>query len=282
MKKWFATLLLVGLVLGARSLAEAERRTIVKFWSDIVVEEGMRVRDAVAIGGNVTVDGIVEHDAVAVAGSVILGSKALVGRNVVSVGGAIDKAEGAVVRGDLTEVSIPGMSSVLRSVSWPSWEELRWAFGIISFLSFLAFVGFLALALVIVAVFPKAVGLISAAVEDRPLRVALWGLLGVLLIVPLAIFLAVSVVGIVLIPLEMFIVVCALLVGYIAVAQLIGKKIITALKRPDRPMLWEAFWGLIILWVIGWAPVLGWLVKAVVALLGLGGVIAVLLGARKN
>ena len=279
MKKWFATLLLVGLVLGVRSLAEAERRTIVKFWSDIVVEEGMRVRDAVAIGGNVTVDGIVEHDAVAVAGSVFLGSKALVGRNVVSVGGAIEKAEGAVVRGDLTEVSIPGMSSVLRSVSWPSWEELRWAFGIISFV---AFVGFLVLALVIVAVFPKPVGLISAAVEDRPLRVALWGLLGVLLIVPLAIFLAVSVVGIVLIPLEMFIVVCAFLVGYIAVAQLIGKKIITALKRSDQPMLWEAFWGLIILWVIGWAPILGWLVKAVAALLGLGGVIAVLLSARKN
>ncbi len=279
MKKWFATLLLVGLVLGVRSLAEAERRTIVKFWSDIVVEEGMLIRDAVAIGGNVTVDGIVEHDAVAVAGSVILGSKAVVGRNVVSVGGAIEKAEGAVVRGDLTEVNIPGMSSVLRSVSWPSWEELRWAFGIISLV---AFVGFLALALVIVAVFPKPVGLISAAVEDSPLRVALWGLLGVLLIVPLAIFLAVSVVGIVLIPLEMFTVVCALLVGYIAVAQLIGKKIITALKRSDRPMLWEAFWGLIILWVIGWVPILGWLVKAVVALLGLGGVIAVLLSARKN
>ncbi len=279
MKKWFATLLLVGLVLGVRSLAEAEGRTIVKFWSDIVVEEGMRVRDAVAIGGNVTVDGIVEHDAVAVAGSVFLGSKAVVGRNVVSVGGAIEKAEGAVVRGDLTEVSIPGMSSVLRSVSWPSWEQLWWVFGIISFV---AFTGFLALALVIVAVFPKPVGLISAAVEDSPLRVALWGLLGVLLIVPLAIFLAVSVVGIVLIPLEMFTVVCAFLVGYIAVAQLIGKKIITALKRADQPMLWEAFWGLIILWVIGWVPILGWLVKAVAALLGLGGVIAVLLSARKS
>ena len=279
MKRWLATCLLVGLVLGVRSLAEAEGRTIVKFWSDIVVEEGMRVRDAVAIGGNVTVDGIVEHDAVAVAGSVILGSKAVVGRNVVSVGGAIEKAEGAVVRGDLTEVSIPGMSSVLRSVSWPSWEELRWVFGIISLV---AFVGFLALALVIVAVFPKPVGLISSAVEDSPLKVTLWGLLGVLLIVPLAIFLAVSVVGIVLIPLEMFIVVCAFLVGYIAVAQLIGKKIVTALRRPDRPMLWETLWGLIILWMIGWVPILGWLVKAIVALLGLGGVIAALLHARKS
>jgi hypothetical protein len=279
MKKWLATLLLVGLVLGVRSLAGAEARTIVKFWSDIVVEEGMRVRDAVAIGGNVTVDGVVEHDAVAVAGSVILGSKAVVGRNVVSVGGAIDKAEGAVVRGDLTEVNIPGMSSVLRSVSWPSWEELRWVFGVISFV---AFVGFLALGLVIVAVFPKAVGLISAAVEDTPLRVSLWGLLGMLLIVPLAIFLAVSVVGIVLIPLEIFIVVCAFLVGYIAVAQLIGKKIATALKRPDQPMIWEAFWGMIILWVIGWVPVLGWLVKTVASLLGLGGAIAALLSARKS
>ncbi len=279
MKKWFAGFLIVGLVLGFRSLAEAKGRSIVKFGRDVVVAEGMRVRDAVAIGGNVTVDGTVEHDAVAVAGSVILGPSAVVGRNVVSVGGPIEKAEGADVRGDLVEVTIPGMTSVLRSFPWPTWEELRWAFGIISFV---AFIGFLALSMVIVAIFPKAVALISTTVEESPLRAILCGLLGMLLVVPLAIFLAISVVGIVLIPLEMFIVVCAFLVGYIAVAQLIGKKIAAALKRPDQPVLWETFWGLIILWTIGWVPVLGWLVKAVVALLGLGGVIAALLRVRKS
>lgn len=279
MKKWLVCLQVVGLVLGFRSLAGAEGRTIVKFGSDLVVEEGMGVRDAVAIGGHVTVNGVVEHDVVAVAGSVVLGSKAVVGRNVVSVGGAIEKAEGAEVRGDLIEVNIPGLSSVLRSVSWPSWQELRWAFGVISFIAFL---GFLALTLLIVALLPKPVGLISAAVENSTLMVTLWGLLGSVLIVPLAVFLFISVVGIVLIPLEIFLVLCAFLVGYIAVAQLIGKKITAALRRPNQPMLWETFWGLIILWGVSWVPVLGWLINSVASLLGFGGVIAALLSARKS
>ncbi len=277
MKRWVGLILAAGLLLGFRSLAGAEGRTIVKFGRDLVVEEGMRVREAVSIGGNVTVDGVVDHDVVAVADSVTLGPRAVVGRNVVSVGGVIEKAEGAEVRGDLVEVDIPGISSVLSSISKGGWEGLWWVLGIIAFI---AFIGFLALSLLIVALLPAPVGLISAAVEEHTLKVSLWGLLGVMLIVPLAVFLAISVIGIVLIPLEVILVVCAFLVGYIAIARLIGKKVTEALKRPGQPMLLETFSGLIILWLIGWVPVLGWIVKAVAALLGMGGVFAVLLSRR--
>ena len=277
-RQQLACFLAMGLVLGLQSLAGAEDRTIVKFGSDLVIEEGMRVRDAVVIGGHITVNGVVEHDVVAVAGSVMLGSEAVVGRNAVSVGGTIDRAEGAEVQGDIVEVNIPGLASALTAAFWSNWEGLRWALTIISFIAFL---GFLALALLTVALLPKPVGLISSAVENHTLKVGLWGILAMALIVPLAILLAVSVVGIVLIPLYVFLVVCAFLVGYIAVARLIGNKITIALKTPDRPMLWETFLGLIVLWTIGWVPIVGWLVKGVSALLGLGGVIACLLSARK-
>jgi len=278
MKKWLMFFLVVGSAWACSSLAGAEGRTIVKFRNDVVVREGMRVRDAVAIGGHVIVNGVVEHDAVAIGGSVFMGSRAVVGRNAVSVGGTVEKAEGAEIRGEQIEVNLPGLASVLTSVPKGSRYVLRRAFRVISFI---AFIGFLALALLIVAILPKPVSSISAAVEDSPLKVTLCGLLGVMLIVPLAIFLVLSVVGIVLIPLEIFLVVCALLVGYIAVAQLIGKKITAALRRPNQPMLLETFCGLALLWVIGWVPVLGCLVKAVAGLLGLGGVIASLLSIGK-
>jgi len=278
MKQSLGYFLVLALVFGFRSLAGAEARTIVRFGHDVVVEEGMRVRDAVALGGDVNVIGVVEHDAVAIAGSVILGSKSVVGRNVVSIGGTIDKADGAEVRGDLIELNIPGLASGLTSVFTDSWQELRWAFQI---LALIAFIGFLALALLVIALLPKPVGLVAAAVQNDTLKVALWGLLGMVLIVPLAFFLAVSVVGLVLIPLYGFLVLCALLTGYIAVAQLIGKKITTALKRPDQPMIWETFWGLIVLWAIAWVPILGWLANGVAGLLGLGGVISCLISARK-
>lgn len=273
-----ACFLAMGLVLGLQSLAGAEGRTIVRFGNDVVVEEGMRVRDAVVIGGHITVNGVVEHDVVAVGGSVMLGPEAVVGRNAVSVGGTIDRAEGAEVQGDIVEVNIPGLASALTAAFWSNWEGLRWALTIISFIAFL---GFLALALLTVALLPKPVGLISSAVENHTLKVGLWGILAMALIVPLAILLAVSVVGIVLIPLYVFLVVCAFLTGYIAVARLIGNKITIALKTPDRPMLWETFLGLIVLWAIGWVPIVGWLVKGSSALLGLGGVVVTLLDTRR-
>jgi hypothetical protein len=278
MRNWFASFLVVGLVLGSWSLAAADGRTLVRFGSDLVVEQGMRVRDAVAIGGQVTVNGIVEHDAVAVGGSVILGPNAVVGRSVVSVGGTIEQAEGAAVHGDLVEVNIPGLASLVTSLSRNGWQGLRWAFGIISLI---AFIGFLALAMMIVAILPKPVALVSTAVEAHLLKSALWGLLVVVLVVPSAVFLAISVVGIVLIPVEIVLVVCAILVGYVAVARLVGRKISIAFRKPDQPMIWETFWGLIILWVIGWVPILGWGIKSVAALLGLGGVMAALLHAGK-
>ena len=277
MKNLLVCFLVAALLLGIRSIVGAEDRDIVKLGGDFVVEDGMRVGDVVTIGGHVTVKGMVEGDVVIVAGSVSLGPKAIVTGDVVSVGGTIEKDEGAEVHGNLVEVNIPGISSLILPVfKCSNWQAPLWAFRIIRF------IGFLALSLLIVAFIPKPVGIISAMVEKNVLKVSLWGLLGVALVVPLAILLAVSVVGIVLIPLEVILAICAFLLGYIAVAQLIGKKMTAALKRPDQSLLCNTLWGLIILWVIGWVPVLAWLVKAVVALLGLGAVIASLVARRSR
>jgi hypothetical protein len=278
MRRLLGLVLVLALVLGFRSSAGAEGRTVVRFGSDLVIEEEMVFRDAVVVGGNVTVNGVVEHDVVAVGGSIILGPESVVGHNVVSVGGTIEKAEGAEVQGDSVEVNLPVLASSLSSIFRENWQGLRWAFQI---LALVAFVGFLALALLLITLLPRPVGLIAAAIEDHTLKAALWGLLGTVLIVPLAIFLAISVVGLLFMPLYGFSVACSFLVGYIAVAQLVGKKITTALKRPDQPMIWQTFWGLIILWAIGWVPVLGWLVNGVAALFGLGGVIICLLTALR-
>ena len=47
-----------------------------------------------------------------------------------------------------------------------------------------------------------------------------------------------------------------------------------ALRRPGLNILWATLLGLLTLWVIGWVPFLGSLVKAVVLVLGFGGVLA--------
>ena len=271
MQKWISGLILVICIFGVYSNTDAKNvKDIVKIGNDVVVEEGERVGDAVAVGGNVTVRGTVEGDAVAVGGSVTLGPQAIVEGDAVSVGGRIHKDLGAKIHSDMVEVDVPGISSFKPSM--PEWHWRRWFWGF----RMVTFIGCLALALLIVAIMPRQIGLISDAIEKDTLKTVLWGLLGIALIVPGALLLTMSIVGIPLVPVELILVVCAAIIGYIAIAQLIGKKMAIALKRTDLPIFWETFWGVFMLGIIGFVPVLGWLVKGIASLIGFGAVILTL------
>ena len=142
--------------------------------------------------------------------------------------------------------------------------------------------GFLALAVLLVALLPKPFDLITDNVQQNLGKVILWAILGLVVLVPLAIFLAISVVGIPLIALEVFLAGIAFLVGYIAIAQLIGDKIAALIKRPALSVIWLTVIGLLALWLIDWVPFLGSLVKAVAIVLGFGGVLTTLFTSRKR
>ena len=173
-------------------------------------------------------------------------------------------------------MNIPGVSAIIpffledRSSSW------FWTFKIATFL------GFLALAVLLVAVLPKPFDLITNNVQQNLGKVILWAVLGLVVLVPLALFLVISVVGIPLIALEVFLAGIAFLVGYIAIAQLIGDKIAALMKRPALSVIWLTLMGLLALWLIGWVPFLGSLVKAAAIVLGFGGVLATLFTSRKR
>jgi hypothetical protein len=106
--------------------------------------------------------------------------------------------------------------------------------------------------------------------------------LGLVLIAPLALLLTISVVGIALIPLEVIVVACSIILGFISVGQLIGRKALLLLKRPNPGIVRETLWGLIILWVIGWLPYIGWMVKAVAIVVGLGATLITRFGTHQD
>ena len=275
MNKWFL-IIAFSLPLAIFSPGSAEARNKVRIGGDVVVEEGTEVKDAVAVGGSVTVDGKVRDSAVAVGGSVILGPNAVIGKDVVSIGGAVKQAQGAKIHGDLVELNIPGVSAIIPFFvedTPPSWF---WTFKITIFL------GFLAIAVLMVVVLPKPFNLISNNVQQDLGKVILWAVLGLVVLVPLAFFLVISVIGIPLIALEVFFVGIAFLVGYIAIAQLIGDKIAALMKRPALGVIWLTVMGLLALWLIGWVPFLGSFVKAAVIVLGFGGVLTTLFTSRKR
>jgi len=257
-------------------LVGANAKDKVRIGGNVIVEEGTEVKDAVAVGGSVTVNGTVRDSAVAVGGSVTLGPGAVIGKDVVSVGGTVKQAPGSKIHGDVVELNIPGVSSIIPFFLEDTSAGWFWTFKIISLL------GFLALAVLLVALLPKPFDLITDNVQQNLGKVILWAVLGLVVLVPLAIFLVISVVGIPLIALEIFLAGIGFLVGYIAIAKLIGDKIAALMKRPALSVIWLTVMGLLALWLIGWVPFLGSLIKAAAIVLGFGGVLATLFTSKKR
>jgi hypothetical protein len=191
----------------------------------------------------------------------------------------IVSARDAQVSGSLTEINSSNLYETLTAALSSEWEGWSWVFAIISLAIFLVI---LVVALLIAALLPKPVNIVAEAIRENTFKVVLCGILGLVLIAPLALLLTISVVGIALIPLEVIIVVCSVLLGFIAVGQLIGGKVLHRFKRPHRGMVRETFWGLIVLWLIGWIPYIGWMVKAVAIVLGLGAVLITRFGTHRG
>jgi hypothetical protein len=255
----------------------AEATVLIKVGSDVTVEEEMTIDDVITVGGQITVQGRVANHVVAVGGSVVLANTAIVGGNVISLGGIIVRARGAEVNGNMTEINSAEIANLIESALRGDWQGWSWIYAV---LSIFIFTGFLMLALLIVAFVPKHINTISTAIQENTLNVILLGLAGFLMIVPLAVLLTISVVGIVLIPLEMILVTCAVLVGFTAVSQLVGKRIFILIKSPHHGIIGETLWGLLILWIIGWLPYIGIMIKIFAVILALGGVMASRFGTK--
>lgn len=275
MKRKLLFLMILGLLFGFTTAAWAEPANIVRIGSDVTIDEGVKVRNVLSIGGQITIEGFVENHVIALGGSIVLTKTSVVGGNVVSLGGVIVKGRGSEVHGNLTEINSDDISAAITTALSDEWEGWSWIFAIVSVS---IFIGVLLLTLLIVHFIPKPIRLISTAIREIPFKVILWGIFGLILVVPLAVLLAISVVGIVLIPLEITLVLSAVLLGFIAVSQLVGNKLFSVLKRHDQGIIQETIWGLIILWLIGWIPYVGWMIKVFAIVLGLGGVLVTRFG----
>ncbi len=271
---------LLGLLLLFCFAAEAFAggKTIVKIGEDVLIPEGQQVRNVITFGHQITVSGSVQSYVVSIGGPVVLTRTAVVGGDVVCLGGVLVLGKGAQVRGTLTEINSSNLSEAISDVLNDNWEGWSWVFTIISILFF---VGFLILSLLIVTLLPKPVARIMEAIEQHTIQVGLWGILVLILVVPLAVLLTVSVVGIVLVPLEITLVACAALLGLVGVARLIGINFLGLFKKNNSRALQETFWGLLLLWIVGWIPFLGWMIKILALVIGIGGVFATRFGTHR-
>jgi hypothetical protein len=278
MKRGFTCLLVLLALLGYTTAVHAEATSVVKINDDVTIEENMKVRNVFVLRGQITISGTVEQNVVAIGGSIVLTRTAVVNGDVVALGGIIVMGKGADVHGTLTEINSSNISAAISDLLSDDWEGWSWLFAIFSVVVFFAI---LILALLIVALIPKPIQVIAETIKTNTFKVSLSGLLGLLLIVPIAVLLTISVIGIVLIPLEMILVVSAALLGFIAVSQLVGRRVLMLIKRTGGGVIRQTFWGLITLWLIGWIPYVGWIIKVLAVVLGLGGVIMTRFGTKE-
>jgi hypothetical protein len=267
------TALICALVITAGP-AFAVSRDIVRIGRDVEIPGGMVVKDVVAIGGDVTVYGKVENGIVAVGGRVYLKPASCVVGEIVIVGGSLLRDSGSVTGGRLTLIDMPCFIPSLASFLKGGWIAV-WAT-----ISALVLLGFLGLAILLVALIPENVKTVVGVMEKSFAKMLLWGLVWMILVVPIAVILAISVIGIILIPLEMLLVGLALIIGYIAGAIYIGKNILLALKAKPAPFV-DAILGILILFLIGFVPVAGHVVKALFLLAGFGAVVTSRFGTVK-
>lgn len=131
-----------------------------------------------------------------------------------------------------------------------------------------------AIVLLFFLLFPLRMRVALDRVERHPALAAATGVFAVLAIVPIAIVLCMSVIGIPLVPVELLALLGGIWLGTGAIALLIGRRLCELVMPTTTPSpLVALILGLVVVSAAETVPVLGWVVSALIWLVGLGAAI---------
>jgi len=263
-----------------RDRHDGKRRELVRFGEPLRVEAGEVVDQAVAIGGPLTIAGTVLEDAVCVGGPVTLEPTAVVEGDVVSVGGSVDVQPGATVGGDRVGIGGPVGGIVGKFVGGHGVDDLPVGLlvvlGIVSVLVKCAV--FLLIGLLVISFLPERCARVRDHLMKRPGRSALAGLIMVLALVPLCILLAVTVIGIPLIPIAGLLMFVLMALGMTALASWLGDRLPILKGRKSQ---FGAFaLGTAVVFLVSIIPVIGGIAVAAASFIAAGAALLTKLGSQ--
>ena len=141
----------------------------------------------------------------------------------------------------------------------------------------------LVVGLVLVFLGKKITPKILEKIEDKPFKMLLPGLIIMLVLPPIALILAFTIIGI---PLALMITAWWLVATYVAkifTAILIGRLILKNLiKKGDVPLIWSLILGITVCWLLFAVPFIGWMLGLFAIWFGLGGIWTYVSGQLKN
>ena len=264
---------------------------IFRLGSDYTLPAGESAQDVVIIAGNATIAGETQ-DLVVLAGTARLASTAVVDGDAVVVGGRMSVEDGATINGDLVVVGggldspggfVPGGEQVVLGsaildtgiatmLPWvtrgfffgrPIVPSLPWVWGFV----LVALLVYIAVAVI----FQTPVTATTRALSEAPLSAFLAGLVVMLAVGPVLLLLAVSVVGLVVIPFAVCALLLAALVGRIGAVRWLGRTVLPEDDPSSRAQIVRSLTiGALILSLVYMVPVLGMVTWASIGVMGLG------------
>lgn len=244
---------------------------------DVQVAAGQIVKDAVAINGDVGVYGHVTGDAVAVMGDVHVYEGGRIDGDATAVCGKVDKEPNSTVGGQVTSIAGPRVR-----LPWgrPYFEFLPRLS--VMLLGFAVGLLFSLVHVVIVALFPQRMETIARVSTEKAGWSVLYGILAWLLILPVALVLLITCIGIPLILVEILLAFVGLIVGKAGIALAVGWKLGEAVKKPIASSVLAVFIGGLAIAFLELVPCLGSLVSLVLSLIGFGAVWITGFGAKPD
>ncbi len=239
---------------------------LIRFGGSITVSENQTVENAIAFGGSVTVspNAKVVDTAIAFGGDVILQKGAQVEGDAYSFGGKILEEPGAVVGGERATFS-DRHGMMYGSGRGRSSFFAQYFFSAIFRIS-TAIVATL-LGLIILQTSPQFLPILATKLRQHSALTALWGIGALVSFVFATVFLAITLIGIPLIPLLSLTTVIVALVGSLGVVLFIGQCLI---QDGNRSLQQQFLLGLASVTALTLIPFFGGLVVFLLNLFGLG------------
>lgn len=297
MKKIFILIfvLMIYSVLLAGEVLHIEESTIVK--EDLVLigksclMEGTVKGDVVIINGDFELYGVVKGDAVVLNGEAILYEESNVRGNLVIVGGELQKADGAIVDGEVVITSVGPFKNLFKLIpsvtqfsteegevkiekgnrikpiepkkpfakhKWKervgsglsSWTSRRRESGSSAWTSFIQGIALSIVIMLFTVIFPSGSETMTLYLEKKPGQSFFAGFLVQILFVPAILFLALSILGIPLIPFFILAYPIALLIALVPCSLFTGKRLTRDSSFFLKRSYLKSFIGLFILFVL--------------------------------
>lgn len=260
----------VCLIFAGNALAQTDLKlnntNLIRFGGSITVLENQVVENAIAFGGSVTVspNAKVIDTAIAFGGDVTLQAGARVEGDAYSFGGKIVQEPGAIIAGERATFSD-------RHGMMYSYDRGRSSFFAHYFFSAIfrvsAAVTATILGLIVLHTNPGFLPNLATELRQHFSLTALWGIGGIVAILFSTLFLAITLIGIPLIPLVILTTIVTSLIGSLGVALFVGQSLI---RGHNRSLQQQFLVGLAILTALSLIPFFGGLVVFLINLFGLG------------